>query len=461
MATVPDIELDPEEERRPGIWQLAFPSILGNLSFTLVAMVQTKFVGELGAQALAAVGAGQRVFFAMQAILMAVSVGTTALVARAWGARDYREASRVTMASLVLAGAFSLAVAVLGLLFAHRVAGVFGLDPQTLELAAANIRWLCVFNVAFAVNFILGAALRASGDAWSPLWISGGVNLLNLPLLYALVLGNWGVPQYGVAGAAMALGISFTVGAAVLMGLWMRNKFRVKHVGGGWWRRERLKQLLDIGYPAAVEQGVFQVGFFIFLMLIGNFYGTEAFAAYNIGVNLLMVCMTVGFGFSIAGSTLVGQYLGANDPAGATRSGWRSLGLAMLAMGALGALVSYFAWDLATFFLGNEPLTIEYTVQFIHILGAMMPLLAVEFAIGGALRGAGDTRFPLVATFLGLIGMRCGLAALATFLGVEVFWVYAALVGDYVLKASLLIWRFRSGRWRTVVRTEDMGIQRA
>jgi len=247
----------------------------------------------------------------------------------------------------------------------------------------------------------------------------------------------------------------------VLMGLWIRNKFRVKHVGGGWWRRERLKQLLDIGYPAAVEQGVFQVGFFIFLMLIGNFYGTEAFAAYNIGVNLLMVCMTVGFGFSIAGSTLVGQYLGANDPEGATRSGWRSLGLAMLAMGALGALVSFFAHDLATFFLGDEPLTIDYTVQFIHILGAMMPLLAVEFAIGGALRGAGDTRFPLVATFLGLIGMRCGLAALATFLGVEVFWVYAALVGDYVLKASLLIWRFRSGRWRTVVRTEDMGIQRA
>ncbi len=458
MATADEIELSPEEERRPGIWQLAFPSILGNLSFTVVAMVQTKFVGELGAQALAAVGAGQRVFFAMQAILMAVSVGTTALVARAWGARDYREASRVTMASLVLAGTFAVAVAVPGALFAYQVAGVFGLDPQTLEMAAENIRWLCVFNLAFAVNFILSAALRASGDAWSPLWISGGVNLLNLPLLYALVLGNWGVPRYGVAGAAMALGISFSVGALVLVVLWVRNKFRVKHVGGGWWRRRRLKQLLDIGYPAAVEQGVFQIGFFIFLMLIGNFYGTEAFAAYNIGVNVLMVCMTVGFGFSIAGSTLVGQYLGANDHAGAARSGWRSMAMAMVAMGLLGALVSFFAGPLAAFFLGNEPLTIEYTVQFIHILGAMMPLLAVEFAIGGALRGAGDTRFPLVATFLGLIGMRCGLAALATFFGLPVFWVYAALVGDYLLKASLLIWRFRSGRWRTIVRTEDLGI---
>jgi len=451
---------DADSETRPGIWQLAFPSILGNLSFTIVGMVQTKFIGELGAQALAAVGAGQRVFFAMQALLMAVSAGTTALVARAWGARDYEEASRITMASIVLAGTFALVVTVFGLLFARNVAGVFGLDEQTLDMAEHNIRWLSVFNVAFAINFILSAALRASGDAWSPLWISIGVNVINLPLLYMFVFGRWGFPEMGVAGAAVAAGLAFSAGGLVLLGLWIKNKFRVKHARGGWWRRARLKRLLDIGYPAAVEQGVFQIGFFIFLMLIGNFYGTEAFAAYNIGVNLLMVCMTVGFGFSIAGSTLVGQHLGANDHEAATRSGWRSMGLAILAMGSLGLLVIFFAVPLATFFLGDEPLTIRYTVQFIYLLGSMMPLMAVEFAIGGALRGAGDTRFPLVATIAGLIGVRCGLAALFTYLQLPVVWVYAALVGDYLLKGALLIWRFRSGRWRTLMRTEDMGLQR-
>ncbi len=461
MAAVEEVEIGAEQRRRPGIWQLAIPSILGNLSFTVVAMVQTKFVGELGAQALAAVGAGQRVFFAMQAILMAVSVGTTALVSRAWGARDYTEASRVTMASLALAAGLSVVVAVVGLLFAHGVAAVFGLDPETLHLAAVNIRWLCLFNLAFAVNFILGAALRASGDAWSPLWVGGAVNVLNIPMLYGLVLGHWGLPKLGVAGAAISLGVSFAVGALTMLVLWVRGWLRIKHVRGGWWRRHRLKQLLDIGYPAAAEQAVLQVGFFIFLMLIGNFYGTEAFAAYSIGVSLLQVCMTVGFGFSIAGSTLVGQHLGAGDHAGASRAGWRALGFAMLAMGALGLVVISVSQQLAEFFIGDEPLTIRYTVQFIHILGSMMPLMAIDFAIGGSLRGAGDTRFPLVASTLGLIGMRCGLAALATFLHLAVFWVYAALVGDYLLKGALLIWRFRTGRWRTVVPTEEMGVQHA
>ena len=440
---------------RPSIWQLAFPSILGNLSFTLVGMVQTKFIGELGGQALAAVGAGQRVFFAMQAILMAISAGTTARVARAWGAGDYTEASRVTMASLVLASTFSFAVTVLGFFFAPAIASVFGLDPHTLAMAADNIRWLCVFNVAFAVNFILSAALRASGDAWTPLWISGAVNLLNVPLLYLFVFGNYGFPQMGVAGAAVAAGLSFTVGGLILVGLWMKQKFRVRHVGGGWWRKERLRRLLDIGYPAALEQGVFQLGFFIFLALIGNFYGTEAFAAYNIGVNVLQVCMTVGFGFSIAGSTLVGQYLGANDPEGAARSGWRSTGLAVLAMGSLGGVIMLFAREITTFFIGDDLVTIERTVEFIYMLGAMMPLLAIDFSVGGALRGAGDTRFPLVATMVSLIGMRCGLAALFTYLGLPVIWVYGALIGDYLLKSTMLIWRFRSGRWKTIMVTDS------
>ena len=81
-------EADAQPITPPGIWQLAFPSILGNISFTIVGLVQTRVVGALGTEALAAIGAGQRIYFLMQAVLMAVSIGTTALVARAWGAGD-------------------------------------------------------------------------------------------------------------------------------------------------------------------------------------------------------------------------------------------------------------------------------------------------------------------------------------------------------------------------------------
>ncbi len=167
---------------------------------------------QLGAEALAAVGAGQRVFFALQAVMMAIGAGTTALVARAWGRNDEVEAGRITIASLVLGGVFGLVLTIPGVFFSSHVASIFGLDAHTVELAAANIRWLSMFNVAFAANFIMGGALRAAGDAWTPLYVGAFVNVVNIPLLYALVFGLWGAPAMGVAGAALAAGLSFTLG---------------------------------------------------------------------------------------------------------------------------------------------------------------------------------------------------------------------------------------------------------
>ena len=438
---------------KPSIASLAVPSILSNLSYSLVGMVQTKFIGEFGAEGLAALGAGQRIFFAMQAVLMAVSAGTTALVARAWGAGDYEEASRVTMASLVLAGILGVLIAVFGFFLAHPVAGIFGLSPESVNLAARNIQWLSFFNLAFAIFFIFSASLRASGDAWTPLWTGIGTNILNLPLAYALVFGAWGFARMEVAGVAVAAGIAFSISSVVLLVMWVKQKFRITHTRGGWWRRARLKSLLDIGYPAAVEQGVFQLGFFVFLMLIGRVFGTEAFAAYNIGVNILSLCMTVGFGFSIAGSILsVSTWVPRTQRCGEK---WMAVYdiRCVITMGSMGlTIILLCPYELSRYFIGDNELTITYTVQFIYLLGSNDAFDGSRICHRrSALRGAGDTRFPLIATILGLIVMRCGFASIAVYLGLDVFWVYAALVGDYMLKSLLLIWRFRKGRWKTLV----------
>jgi putative MATE family efflux protein len=448
----------PLTAERPSIWSLAIPSIMGNLLFSLVAIVQTKFVGTLGAEAVAAVGAGQRVFFALQAVLMAISAGTTALVARAWGAGDYREASRVTVASLTLATGVGALITVLGMVFAKPIAGMFGLDADTVQLAADNIYWLSVFVIGFGINIILASALRAAGDAWTPLVLGGAVNVINVPLLYMFIFGRWGAPEMGAPGAAFATGLSLALGGAVMLWLWMRQRLVIRYVTGGWARRERYGRLLHIGYPAGLEQLIFQAGFFTFLMLIGIYYGTEAFAAYNVGVNMLNIGMVVGFGFSIAGATLVGQNLGAGDHEAAARSGWRACGLAMVSMAVLGLATAFFAEPFARFFLGDDDVTVQRTVEFTYILAAMLPLLGVEVAIGGSLRGAGDTRFPLYSTFVGLIGMRCGLAILFTWMGLPVIWVYGAIIGDYVAKGAMLLWRFQSGRWKNVVTNQDLGV---
>jgi putative MATE family efflux protein len=448
LTTIDAAAAQPPAHKRLTIWQIAIPSIASNLLFSLVAMVQTKFVGDLGASSVAALGAGQRVFFSLQALLMAIGVGTTALVARSWGAGQREEASRITSSSLMLGGMVGLAIMLFGMVFSHQIAEVYGLDQVTSELASRNIFWLATFIVGFSIDIILSSALRAAGNAWTPLLFGLAINIVNLPLLYIFIFGKFGAPHMGAAGAPFASGLSFCICGTVLVSLWMRQKLTIKFHRGHVFERSRYAKLLHIGYPTALEQVVLQSGFFLFLSLIGRYYGTEAFAAYNVGVNMLNTAMVVGVGFSVAGATLVGQHLGAGDAPGAARSGWRACAMAVGAMTAIGLIIVLNAPALAVFFLGSDRLGEQHTLEFTYIMSAMLPLLGVEMAIGGSLRGAGDTRFPLITSFLGLIAMRCGLAALFVSLNLPVVWVYGSIIGDYMLKGSLLIWRFKSGRWQ-------------
>jgi putative MATE family efflux protein len=324
----------------------------------------------------------------------------------------------------------------------------FRLDAQTLALAATFIRWLALFNAPFAVFFVLGVALRAAGDARTPLWVGALTNVVNIGLVYGLVYGRFGLPALGVKGAAIASGLAFSAGALAIAVLWWRGALRLGPGPRGALERGRIRRLLRIGYPAALEQVVWQGGFLGFLWIVA-LYGTAPFAAYNIGVSILSFSFVVGFGFQIAASTVVGQRLGARDPEGAARSGWRATRLSVLAMLVLGLGIVLAARPIAEFMI-DDPEVVRLTVLFIWILGAVQPLMAVEFAIGGSLRGAGDTRFPLLAVLTGLVGVRVLLASLFAWVGLPVGWIYGALVGDYVVKASMLTARFVRGRWKTI-----------
>ena len=434
---------------RATVWALAWPAIVGNLLNSTVGFVDLKIVGALGAPAVAAVTTGNRVFFMAQAVLIAVSAGTTALVARAWGARDGAEAERVLRASLVLGVVLGLTLTLLGVALARPIASIFRLDAGVVELAASFVRGLSLFHLPFAVGFVLAVSLRAAGDTRTPLWVGILANVVNVPLAYGLVYGRFGLPELGVVGAAIASGLAFTLFAVVLGGRWLSGGLVLGTGSPGALTRARLGQLVRIGLPAALEQVAWQAGFVLFLAIVA-LYGTDAYAAYGIGVSLLSFSFVVGFGFSIAASTLVGQHLGAGDPDGAERSGWRAMTLAVAVMVVFGAGIVAGAEPLARFLI-DDPAVVHLTVAFIWVLGSVQALMAIEFTLGGALRGAGDTRFPLVVVLCGLFGGRIALAALFAWWGLPVVWVYGALIADYVLKATLLVVRFRGGRWKTAI----------
>lgn len=435
--------------KRPSILSLAGPSALGNLLMSLVGVINIKMVSQLGTTAIAAVSTGHRVFFIFQALLMAVNAGTTALVARHWGAQEYDQASEILKISLIINAALAIVSSILMFVFASSIVGIFGLDPETTQLASEYISVYGLFTLGFAFHLSFGAALRASGDSLTPLYLGAVANAVTVSLSYILIFGKFGAPQLGIVGSALGAA-GFLAASILFFILWQTNRLRIKPSTKAKISKAQVRQLLQIGYPAGIEQFIIQVGFLSFLWVVA-FYGTEAFAAYGIGVSILAFSFVIGIGFSIAGATLVGQHLGAGDIALAKAAGWKSMRFSLVTMSILAVIIIIFARPLAQFMV-NDPVVVEHTVVFIYILGAVQPLMAIDFAIGGALRGAGDTKFPLMTSLACLVLVRVSLAMFFLWLKLDIAWIYGALIFDYILKAILLSYRFHSEKWAHAVK---------
>ncbi len=433
-----------------GVWALAWPTILGFGAQTLVRFADFVMVGGLGPEALAAVGLGGQVYWLVQAVANLVPTGLGAIIARAVGAGDRSRSDSALRQGILLSTALALVTTLVGLPFTDFAIAVYGVDSGVVSMGSDYVYWMLWGTVPFSLSFVFGAALRAAGDVRTPLYIGLVTNVLNVGLNWVLIYGNLGAPALGVAGAAMASSIVMFVQVAIFFWLWGRGHLILSPHGGSF-RPDRAlcARILRIGYPAAIEQLLFQIGLLGFQRIM-SLYGTAAIAAYNVGAQILSLSFIPGIGFATAAGTLVGQHLGDGDMDAANRSGWRATWGAVASMTTIGLLIVSAARPLAEIF-SDDPEVIALTIDFIWILGAVQPLMAIEFAIGGSLRGAGDTFFPMITVFFGLFLARLVPATIAAFaFGAPLQLIWCALIGDYAVKAFLLVRRFRGGYWKTI-----------
>ena len=436
-----------------GVWTLAWPSIITNLFYATSSIAAIKVVGDLGPDAIAAAVTGQRVTFILQALLTGVLAGSTALIARNWGANDKLEAGIFFSRTVQLVTFLALISAVLIWKFAEPLVIFFGLKDEALIFSTQYLKSIAPFYIGYGCGLGLITALRAIGDVKTPLIIGVIMNLFAIFFMLVLVNGWLGFPKYGVVGAALGNGVSFVIGAALLIVFWLSNQLQVKYSSIFNFDIKRVKEIFEVGLPAALEQVIFQIGITAFLILVA-FYGTEAYAAYGIGVQILSFSIVIGFGFSIAGATLVGQHLGAKNEEQAKRAGWGAMRLSIISMTFFGVLITIFAEPLARYMIDNDEV-VRLTVIFIWLLGSMQPLMAIEFSLGGALRGAGDTKTPLAITLTCLLFIRVFLAMIFFLLDARVEVIFSTLVADYVVKGFLYVSRFRSDRWMNVLKTRE------
>ncbi len=429
---------------------LAWPVIVSNLLQTVTMFVDLVMVGQLGHEALAAVGLGGQVLFFVWAIMMGLSTGTIAIVARRSGEGDSDRADNVLKQSLVLALILSIPAALIGPLFGFEMLSVFGAEPQVVSLGYEYISVVFLASPAIFIFFVASSALRGVGDTKTPLYVSIFLNLVNFLLNYCLIFGNFGFPKLGVQGAAIGTSIAF-VASLFLYIIILRRKNSSIHLrkDGPILTFETIRSLLRIGTPSALEQALIQFGFVVFVAFIVSF-GTEALAAHNIGSRIQSLAFMPGFGFAIATTTMVGQSLGSKDPEKAERSGWEGTKLSLITMTSTGLLIILLSEPISRLF-ASDPTVISLSVDWIMLLALAMPAIGIHFTMAGGLQGAGDTRWPLYVSFIGLYLVRLPLAYFLGFmtpLGVHGVWLSMAL--EYYVRAAIITGRFRKGKWKRI-----------
>ena len=432
---------------------LAWPVIATNVLTTAVSWVDLLMVARLGKETVAAVGLAGFLQTLLWAVFMSVQIGVSILVAQSYGAGNRRQSETSLGQGLVLGAALSVPLTLLlcipGLDLLRAGFEAFDAERDVALIGARYMRVVLLAVPALVLSLVCQGALRAAGDTRTPLWLTGTGNLLNVSLNYVLIFGHFGFPELGVTGAAWGTVAARSVEALLYVLLLTSGRLRLHvRLGALIPRSEEIRRLTRLGVPAAVEQLVISFGFLLYNRSIAS-YGTDALAAYQVGVILLQAAFMPGFGFSVAATTLVGQWVGAGDMARARTAGRRCRRLAVVLMTALGAVFYVGARPFAQAVI-DDPNVTDIATQFIRLLALSQPAMAIHFAMSGALRGAADVRSPLLGAVIAMYGVRLPFALLAAFaLHLPLIWAFIGMVGDHHVRALVLFLRWRSPTWET------------
>jgi MATE family multidrug resistance protein len=432
---------------RRRVFSLAWPVIGENMLETSLDIVNTVLVAGLGTAAVAGVGSGLQIMFFVLAALSALSVGSSILVAQAVGARDVVRASQLARQSMLWSVLLSLPLAVLGFWLAGPIIGIFGVDADVAQIGTDYLRVAMGTVVVLVALLIGGGVLRGAGDSRTPMLVTLVANIVNVGLAYALIYGHFGLPALGAVGSAWAAFVSRGLALALLLRALWRGHNGVSIAGPGGWRPNWgvASKVLRLGIPSALEQVLLSTGFLVLTIQVAQL-GTATLAAQRIAIAALSFSFLPGIGFGLAATALVGQSIGARRPDSAASVGRIATTWAVLWMSGFGALIFLAATPIMRLF-STDPEVIAIGAGGLRVMALTQPFWAVRMAGSGALRGTGDTRFPMLIGSLGI------------WAAVAIVWVMlhtiggslAAVWGAFLVTApvtALLTWRRFQGRLR-------------
>jgi putative MATE family efflux protein len=313
----------------------------------------------------------------------------------------------------------------------------------------------------------MSGALRGSGDTRTPMIVNGISNILNIIGNFLLIFESRTITlalpfleeniTFFMPGAGLGVtgaGIATTVGRYIATFLILRILFNSKgdyNLDFNDFKIDKdiIRRIFKIGLPAAGEQLLFRSAQLAFFRIVASL-GTVMIAAHKITITAESISFMPGWGFALAATTLVGQYLGAEDKDNAKRGGYTAGYMAVAIMSVLGVMFFFFPEMFIRIFTRDPEIT-HYAVICLRIVAVAQPLLAIAMVFAGALRGAGDTKTVLITTGVTSWVIRVGLGYfLAITLGYGLAGAWIAMVLDFGIRGIAFLLLFKRGGWQNI-----------
>ena len=425
------------------IISLSIPSILAQISATVMFFIDASMVGHLGAKASASIGLVETTGWLMGGLGAAANMGFSVQVAHAIGANDFERARRVLRQSLVCCLLWSLSITTVALLVSGRLPYWLGGSAEIAHDASLYFALIGVFGIFYQIEGLGGSMLKCSGNMKIPSMLNICMCLMDVIFNYLFIY----ILGMGVMGAALGTGLAELVTACLMMYFLLVRSDMLSQVGrpGSFKpKADVVQNAIKIGAPMGLQH-LLMGGAQIVSTLIVAPLGTVAIAAHSLGITVESLCYMPGFGIAEAATTLVGQSFGAGKRKLTQSFAHMSTGLGVAVMTLMGVLMWIFASELMSLMTPVDEI-IAIGAECLRIEAFAEPMFAASIVINGIFIGVGDTLRPAIMSLASMWGVRLTLAALlATTYGLPGVWTAMAI--ELTFRGIIFLVRLVQGGW--------------
>ncbi|HMG18672.1 MAG TPA: MATE family efflux transporter [Gemmatimonadales bacterium] len=442
---------------RPAVWKLAWPTLVANIIGGLQGMVDHVLVGNfIGYQANAAIGVAWQIFLIVIIFITSLFTGMSVLVARFAGAADHDKVDRVVYQSFLTAMGISLGImAPVGYFLSPWLLALVNAAPGVQAEALPFLRVMFLGSSGMMIFFMLSGALRAAGDARTPMMLGIALTVLNLVLNLILIPGLGPVPRLGTVGAAIGTCLASGLLAAYAFwklwhGGWVVSFPRGRGFGPDW---DIIRALFRFGLPTGIQGIAMNIGGVLMLSFIGSLaQGDAAQAAFAVSYSQLFSLITwTSVGLMGAAAAIAGQNLGAGHPDRADQAVHIAARYGLSGAAFVGLFFVFFPRQLLAIFGMDDPVVVDIGVQLLRVLSVSGLFVTMALAYTGGLQGTGDTKSPLYISMISQILVPLGICFVIQQTGtLDPIDIWLAILAGHATRCVLSVLRFRQGKWRYI-----------